>query len=345
MKIILLIACLVVVVSISGCTSPVCIPFLGDCDVTSDTDDVIIIRSLEAIPSTITSGQQTRIIAHIQNVGDKSIQDVVKSINQSDVKTRSDGVALNGIEIKLFDYCEGLFTIDVINCPGDKGFDNKKGCVIEDLFPQEIKQVDWILTAGDVAFTTTCPKQGMGVYVRYPYKTEGFSTIAFIHSEELQRQIEQGTYTKLESETVVGAGPVKAVLIVEDQQPVAASISDKKATTTVSLQMRNAGGGFPVSFSKTGETDSGKDKIHIRKAWYDVDLKGLADSNNECAFDGPEKRDIKLIDRESTKLLCEANVLPDSKVTKETTRTMTVDVSYQYEFGKKVKVTVEAPGF
>ena len=322
MKHFMLLGILVFVISVSGCTT---FPFNIFTPVATGTSDVIIIKDLTAIPSKISAGQQTRITANIQNLGADPIQD------------------FGPIEVTLFDYCEGLFTIESLDCP-NPGNDNnvKETCIINDLLPQEIKQVSWVLSPdSELKLPITCPEDGMKVFVRYPYTTNGLTTITFINPIELERQLQQNTYSEQQSATSLGEGPLKAVLTVEDQQPVPAAREGKPTTTTISLQIQNKGQGFPVAF----ETDQGE-KFHVQDVTVTFPDGIRPAESGECRFKtGTLDKPVRLIREESSKLLCEIDTLSETEVAKETTRTIQVEMSYEYEFRDSVKVEVTPLGF
>ena len=330
MKNLILLLTLITIVIISGCTIPgtgIEIPFIPDIFGPATVEyenDVVIIRSLTAIPSTILPGQETHLVAYIQNLGSKTLP-------------LDDG---EPITIELYDYCEGLFPKENIKvkCPGEKESDlGVLECKIDKLLPQETKEIRWALKPkSDIKLKTTCPLDGMKIYVRYPYRTSGLTTISFIDQREMQRQLEQGTFEKKTSYIVAGEGPVKAYITVEDQQPISTYTG---ATTVIALQIENKGSGFVYPVEVDGKN------VHIKAEDIDINLQDLAHATDaDCSFNKigsiyhPE-HDIRLIQDESSKLLCK--IKAPSNVATETTKTVTVDIKYLYEFRKSVKVTVE----
>ncbi|MFH1364869.1 MAG: hypothetical protein ABIH52_04430 [Candidatus Aenigmatarchaeota archaeon] len=326
MKGLILIVALIAVVAVSGCTSldSLC-PWCNN--MVSYGEDVVVIKDLTAVPSKISAGQQTRITAYIQNQGGAEMEDAVT--------------------VSLYNYCKGFFEIETLECPGTPDTTTLETCTIGSLFQDEIKQVSWILSPDkDIPLPITCPEDGMQVYVRYKYKTNGLTTITFINPTELERQMQQGTYKEISSTTITGKGPLKAILMVEDQQPVPASRAGVGTTTTISLQIKNQGNGFPVSFKpdpqKTEEAHISKEDITV---YFPRGEEALT-MTDTCRFkNGHPEDDIKLINRESSKMLCEINTLTEDQVAKETTRTITVDMEYEYEFRDSVKVEVTPLGF
>lgn len=330
MKQLLLLTPLVLIVAVSGCTS-FCLPWDSSCGgVVTKTSDVIIIKDLSATPSTISAGQQTRITANIQNQGNTPIEN------------------FGPVTIKLFDYCDGLFEIRDIECPDtDSVSSDLSECSIDSMLPQEIRQVSWILVPDpELKLPTTCPQDGMKVFVRYPYITNGLTTITFINPLEYERRLQDGSFTPTQSNIVAGEGPLKAILRVEDQQPIQAWKTDTEQTniptTTLTLQIENDAQGFPVSFidEETGNS------YHVNKDNIAVAFpEGLEADSSGCRFaSGTPDEHVRLIGDQSPKIICEVKIPDETQVEKETTRTITVEMSYTYEFRKSVKVDVEPTG-
>jgi hypothetical protein len=228
---------------LSGCTIPgtdMEIPGLPDLfgpQVVQYEHDVLVIKSLQAIPAEVAPGQSTTIIATLQNKG-------------------SEKMPLSGIGIELYDYCPGLFKLTEANLP--------KG----DIYPDQMVQATWKLKASeDVAVESTCPSDGMKVAVRYPYQTESIATIAFIDEAEMNRLIQEGNFGKKQSSVTVGGGPVKAYIEVRDVQP----IPSNSGTTNIVFQVKNMGQGFVqrsmgegieplVGWYSVGSSDKGMQK-------------------------------------------------------------------------------------
>ncbi|RLJ10239.1 MAG: hypothetical protein DRP15_00655 [Candidatus Aenigmatarchaeota archaeon] len=310
---------IVLTVSISGCVIPgtdVDIPFIPNVfgpKVHQEVADVVRIKSLSAIPNTIPSGSTTRLIAYIENLGTETIPQ--KDFDQSSVT------------VELYDFCEGFFTFQHMNCPGEA---KEESCKIK-LLPLQVSEIDWTLKAGDAQVKTICPQDGMKVSVRYPYKTFSTTTITFINKDEMQRQIEQGRFKQTDSDISIGEGPVKVYLKVEDTQPVPVSDKEGEQTTVIALVVENKGKGYVVGDSSLG---TGESEVIIT----DLDLKGLQ-PKTDCEIQNNKK--IKLV-QNKRKITCEF-VIPDKvkKTPKESTLRLSVGIKYAYEFRKNVKVTVE----
>jgi len=330
MNVVPLVVSILCIVMVSGCT--VCIPPFCD-SVDSYESDVVIIKDLTAIPSKIAPGQQTRITAYVQNVGNTPTEN------------------FGSVDVVLYDYCKGLFEVEEgdMDCPGTKSEDNGLiVCHINSLLPQEIRQVSWVLSPhGDIKLPTTCPNDGMKVYVRYNYETNGITTISFIHPDELARQLQDNTYTTKTSDTTVGYGPLKPVITVEDQQPIPA-YKDTPTSTTISLQILNSGSGYPVPLSPDKS-----DSVHVNNKMISINLPDSIDViADNCRFvkngefyQPNDNVSIRIIDGESAKIFCEISSLSVSDVPKETTRTIDVNMKYYYEFRDSVKVEVVPSGY
>jgi hypothetical protein len=303
---------LALIISISGCTIPgtnYIIPFPGF-DVTSFENDVIIISSLQAIPSEVSATQQVRLLASIVNQGSKEFSDETQTgINTG---TRGD------IEVTLYDYCSPLFKL-VKKCGTDLNPSNGD-CSVQTLYPKETKQVEWILDANpDIKLPTSCDFK---VSVSYPYKTNGLTTIHFINSKEMQRQIEDGSFQTKNSEIVLGEGPIKAWFDIRDQQPIPTD-SGSPSYIPVLLKLENKGGGFLAS------------KINIPKP----DTSDLKINESACEFK-EGMNDVELIQGEKS-LYCEIENIKDADVSKETKKQLIVEIEYDYEFRSQTKVNVE----
>ncbi len=109
---------LFLVLSISGCTNfeipgigPICIPGIGNCGGTTEYEnDILIIKTLDAIPQTISTGQQLRLSAWITNNGGETVP-------QTYFKSEFQGYYAGKVRIKLYDSCEGLFEPIKVICP------------------------------------------------------------------------------------------------------------------------------------------------------------------------------------------------------------------------------------
>ena len=334
------------VILISGCTIPgtnIFIPIPGF-NIISQGNDIIVIQSLRTIPSTITAPQQTRLIATIQNRGDREFPIDITGTGADNIKNQK-------LTVELFDFCEGLFTENpkenekaiTVTCPGvDEPVDGRI-CILGNLLPGELKEISWFLTpTEDTALITPCD---LKVSVTYPYATSGLTTIHFINSEEYDRQLNQNTFRSRSSTISLGEGPVKAWFEVKDDQPIPA-VKSQPATIPVNLHIENQGSGF-VKILKTGEIDGG---VYITKHSL-LNFGGVCKSNlgltnaekliqDERIVPCTIKQRVDCTDQSQDNV----NSLQNKCVAKETTQQLTVDIAYIYEFRDEVRVTVE-PAF
>jgi len=307
---------LISVVIVSGCI----IPGWGG-DTTTGESNVIVIESLSAIPSTIQTQQSVKLVAILKNQGQEKVPQTNRGVT-------------GAIEANLYNYCPGLFKLPSeesgIVCSGGSKEQSSEGgydiCKLESLTVNEKRQVEWTLEQSpETLVEASCD---MEMSVRYPYKTTGLTTIHMINSDELQRQITEGTYQDKGSSITKGEGPVKVWFEVSDSQPVSVPHAGE-GQMTLELNIKNTGSGRLVG-NKATITDislasiEGEDKITLQ-------------SCDEVS----EGSEITLIQGSYTKI-CPANI--DSAITnfpKESTVHVTVTIEYAYEVDKSVKVTVE----
>ncbi len=322
---------LILVAMGSGCTVPILnieipglpdIPGFGGPTVVQYEHDIVVINSLEAIPAEIDAGQTTKLIAYIQNNGDKSIEET--------------------ITVELYDYCQGLFNIPKVMCEGSEKADTE--CEINGMLPDEIVRVVWTLEQDEsnpVKLRTICPPDGMKVSVTYPYTTSSLTTISFISKAELERTLEQREYRSTESYIVVGQGPIKPYLTVEDKQPVPVY---NGARTMLQLVVKNAGSGNLASKFKDSK---GNDVVGLEKGEY-ITVKGIGSdglkpiSDTECKLGGKVNEDVRLIGKQSAPLTCRIDLSDlEQEVIKTATRHLEVSIDdYEYTFIKTVQVVV-----
>lgn len=342
MKKLFLLLPIVLIVFTSGCTSlPFCIPFLniGNCGVVEFEDDIIVISSLEALPQTVSPGQQIRVVTYVQNTGKDKVP-------QTQGATALDKIKDNRkVTVNMYDYCKGLFQDVGVECEGtitDCNDNNNEGCKCEisQMLPGQTKEVSWILKAGnteDVPLKTTCD---LKIAVTYPYKTTSLTDITFIDYSYMQHQINQGTFRKKGSYIVAGYGPIKPVITVEDQQPI--PVQDKEAgKTVISLGVKDGGNGY-LCRESGGEVicDSKIPKDNIEIMGIDGNLQYSA--GGECVFNGGDlEDDVTLINKKSPGMICEIELDSGVNLPKETTEHITTSVEYLYEFRKDIKVTIE----
>jgi archaellum component FlaG (FlaF/FlaG flagellin family) len=337
-KKILIILPILLVVASSGCTIPytnICIPFLGQCDkVVEFENDVIIIKDFQALPQTVSPGQQIRLVAYVQNIGNEEVPQ--NSLN-GDYKEA-------GITVDLYDYCEGLFSGAKVDCGGKQSDCTASGgcrCSNIDLLPGQIKEVSWTLTAGGNAQVPLRTECDLKMSVTYPYKTKSLTMITFIDYQEMQRQLNEGTFRQRDTYIVSGYGPAKPMITIEDQQPIPVQ-QGEAGTTIASFKVKNSGSGFlcRLDNDKKIVCDS---KIPADKATISgVDGELSFVTEGECAFSGSNpKEDVTLIQKESPPMICGITLSEDVNLPKETTKHVTVDIEYMYEIRKEIKITIE----
>ena len=364
---------LFLVILSSGCTIPglgveipglPSIPGLWGPTIVQYEHDIVVIKSLEAVPSEIDAGQTAKILAYIENRGDKKV---------------------TGVHVELYDYCEGLFIPKLIMC-GNQNVDIRQGttvCPIEEMLPGEIVPVMWTVCqnkAEAVKVRTICPPDGMKVLVRYPYETTSLTTISLISLEEMQREIIERAYRPTESYIAVGQGPIKPYLTVEDRQPVpvfdiqpgvriptedgsgfiqSTNVGVPSARTVLKLQLKNMG---------TGQLDtkvpdaSGREVIGIPGGKGEkgivvtgislttggkYDLVAADPAGTECIFANSDigsawgNTIVRFVGRETSPYYCKVELshLKD-KVHRTTSRHIRVDIKYDYIITRNVILTV-----
>lgn len=349
----LLLLPIVFVVFTSGCTSiPICVPFLniGDCGPVVFEDDILIIKSLDALPQTVSPGQQIRLVGYIQNIG----KDTVPHDKLSD-KLKGQKITVN-----LYDYCKGLFSEIKVNCPDGQSDcikDDTGGCKCEisKLLPGEVKEIDWILKAGNedqVPLKTECD---LKVAVTYPYKTTSLTDITFIDYHEMQNQVNDGTYRSRDSYIVAGYGPVKPIITVEDRQPIPVQ-QGEAGKTVVALRVKNGGAGYVCRLPNTleGQKDEQGIVCDSKIPKDNVRITGIGKGNlllskqeeSTCKFEESADYlttddDVVLIRKESPPYLCEIELSESVNLPKETTEHVITTVEYLYEFRKEIEIVIE----
>ncbi len=362
-KIILLIPALILIVSVSGCTVPilgtVCIPFLPCDKVVEMEDDILVIKSLDALPQTVSNEQQIRLVAYVQNTGKEPVPQT-RGENKL-----SDSIKYKKINVNLYDYCSGLFSKAEISCDGEKfvSCEDKCYCEITELLPGQVKQVVWTLKAGskkNVPLKTECD---LKVSVTYPYKTTSLSTISFIDYNYMQNQLNEGTLKKTDSYIVSGYGPVKPMMFVEDSQPIAVQ-SGHDGNTVVNLKIKNSGKGYLCRDAETVKGDDATLKVicDSKIPAENINITGIESScgtnsgGNLCYSTGTDStctiteinigtsgqnKYVTLIKKESPPMLCEIKLSKDTNLPKETTKHVITTVEYLYEFRQQIKIVIE----
>jgi len=300
--------------------------------------DVIVIKSLEALPNRVAPGQQIKLQSYIENRGNERVDD---------------------IEVVLYDTC-GLFSKVVPECPGGKKITERGvGCKIE-LLPLQTKPVSWNLVSDkNIRILSRCD---LKIYARYTYTTESVTSITLIDYREYQKLLDEGKLKSRGSYITEGYGPVKPYLTVEEQQPV--PVGDEGGIITLGFQIKNRGSGFlsegnEIKFDWQGECDpsrlsSGTICMKATKMGrggkYDIVYRagnGKGDVYSglkECLEEHFKKEGkIALIKGESPKIICPIPLPKPQEVNlpKESTIHVTTAIKYTYEFRREVRVTVE----
>ncbi len=330
---------LLLVVSVSGCTIPgmdwLCIPGLTCTGGTVEYEnDVIVISTLDAVPSTVSTGQQFRLSAWIENKGGETVP-------QKDFQN-------NPVKIKLYDTCEGLFKSIKVTCPdGEK---ETTECQITSILPKQKIPIFWTITANDkdkIPLETSC---NLKVYVQYPYRTKSITSITFVDYVEYQRMLDENKFSAITSYITEGYGPIKPYLTVEDQQPIPVK-NGQKSDTTMAFQLKNKGSGFLAGSIQRDDTSgttsaTGTPIIPRGSITIESNIGSSSGSYNiksyiQNAIFGMQE--FQLIGKESPKQHFTVETPYNNKIEKVATYYVTTSVDYMYEFRKEIKVTIKPP--
>jgi len=330
---------------VSGCTIPgfgeFCIPGFGTCGGTVEYEnDVLVIRTLDAVPSTVSTGQQFRLSAWIENRGSETVPQRNLYGRAKDQK----------ISIVLYDYCEGLFKDIKVSCleKEDKITAGGKevGCNISRILPKQTIPISWTLVANDektIPLQTSCT---LKVYVRYPYETDSITSITFIVYFEMQRMIAEGKFSTVSSYITEGYGPIKPYLTAEDTQPIPVQ-NGQASTTAIGFQVKNKGSGFPVysDIIMVIETNRQNSEIEIQPREKQT---GQAYDIGKLIFDNLTERlkpsnKMQFIGKETPKEIFPIKTPWEINLPKTATYHITTSVDYLYEFRKEIKVTIKPP--
>jgi hypothetical protein len=326
MRPLLLILPIILTLSVSGCTIPgmegFCIPGLTCGATVEETHDVIVIESLQALPSNVPPDGTIRLVAIVSNVADVDAE--IRDVKE--------------IQVELYDYCEGLF--------GEVN-DAKQSI---NLLRSEKKQVEWTLQAlsrTQVPVKTECT---LKVRAKYQYATKSITTLHLIDYAEMQRRISEGTYKEITSYRSIGYGPIKPYIIVEGTQPI--PVDDNSINTVLSFQVKNRGKGFlSTKDDKSDATGPAIKEGQIKiEAQNQISKIGTELNTHITNYLNKNNKAIKLIKGESTKIMCPFSG-KIGEVPVESTKTLQASIGeiengeakngYWYEFRKEIKVTVE----
>ena len=350
MRQLLLILPLLLTLLTSGCTTDFCIPILMDCDtVVKQAHDVIVIESLHALPDNVPPDGSMKVVTIVSNVADIDAE-----------------ITNVPVTVELYDYCEGLFSIISSSGGNEKecktsGSNDKNICGSRkvNLLRNEKAQIEWTLKAMDKNHVPVKTECTLKIRAMYPYATRSVTTLHMIDYAEMQRRINEGTYKEIGSYHSIGYGPIKPYIWVEGTQPIPVSTEGdqvNRINTVLSLQVKNEGSGFISS-----NPEKGGDPI-LNESQFQItaitqDLIDIQRELRVCIedFDDSPDGEIKLINKESTKVPCPLVNKPAGKVPVEATKTIQAsigleedgsfkpegDKAYWYEFRKEIKVTVE----
>jgi hypothetical protein len=327
---------LFLVISVSGCTglesipflSSFCIPGLTCTQVVQYENDILVISTLDAIPSTISTGQQFRLSAWIENRGAETVPQTSEGITQK-------------VTIKLYDTCEGLFKPIEVTCPNVQATARTE-CQIDSILPKQKVPIFWTLTAYDkdkIPLETSC---NLKVLVQYRYRTKSITSISFIDYTEMQRQMNENKFTPITSYITEGYGPIKPYLTVEDQQPIPLGSpgSSSNPTFSMAFQIKNQGSGF---LSKAADETSPSVVIKQGDIAITQNTQFLSDNIDTLIKNKIPQSGLTFIGKETPKYTFATKTPDRGKVEKIATYYVTTRVDYSYEFRKEIKVTIKPP--
>ncbi len=353
---ILLLPIIMVLVIVSGCTIPgttIEIPFIPNFfgpNIQEETHDVIVIQSLQAIPSTeVRSGQTVTLRAFIKDqqnpeMGPKGNVKIVlyNTCELFDVDTRSSFCTMGKEVIMQKDQTSGAYY-----------------CTIEKMFPQSTAVAEWSLKARDVKVQTPCR---VGIMAQYTYFTPTTYKVTFINKQELERLVTQGKSAGVGGlEGVAGEGPVKSYMEIPNQ-PIVYDINEG-GSGILSFWIENKGVGqlaipsrnntyfatIKDECQKISETDTPETTRKMCIDIYpsqgdDVDLVNAGDglSLKKC-FEQKIGETTALIGRSTPKYSCEITSPANSNIKLQKTFQINSEISYLYKFTQEIDLKVK-PG-
>jgi hypothetical protein len=307
---------LVLIIATSGCTLPggFCIPGFPCAPTHEEEHDVYVISSLDAFPKEVSPNQDLRLVAIVENRATRALEG-------GDSK----------VTVELYDYCEGLFTIEEGDSSQEIG-----------LIPGEKAEVYWTLHSNkDTKLVSTCK---LKIRAKYQYTTNSVTQVYLIDYAEMQRQLNEGTFTEQASPYSGSFGPLKPYLTVEDTQPIPVPSEDTEVSTVFGFQIKNKGNGFLTSCSADAEQDGQNpgitsDKITITaQGGEGSQLQGLL----EDEIDDLNNKKLILIGKESPKLILAVEDWDVGNIPIKTTKVIETTIEdYCYEFRKEIDVKVE----
>jgi len=329
-KELLLILPIIFIVLSSGCVDDISEMFFPRGD--KQATDVIILKDLKTLPSEVLPGQDIKIQAVIENIGDETVPQTTLN-NYADQK----------LEVILYDYCNGLFHYkgkDGISCPIGATVTDY-GCEMENFVPGEAV-IQWTLKADEeINLETFC---NFKVLVRYPYTTKTLTDIHFIDYYEMQRLVDQGKRPTKTSSPRATYGPIRIYVTSKDDQPIPVK-NGVKETMTLELEILNEGSGFLASEHEINNEETisiSKDDINIEVIGQDSN--NIADNLEDCIneWQNPSKtetRPIKLVDGEA-KRICQVYTPYSENIANEVPKEITGMIEYIYEFRESVEGSI-----
>jgi hypothetical protein len=301
---------IIIVLAVSGCTSlpgNFCIPGLTCGATNEETNDVIVIESLQAFPSEVTDSGTIKLSAIVSNVA---------SINAEQ--------KIVDVTVELYDYCPGIFKII-----------SGKSIIPIRLLRGEKKQLEWTLQAADSKTIPVKTECTLKVRAKYRYSTTSITTLHLIDNKEMQRMLADGTYEAVGSYQSVGYGPIKPYINIEDEQPIPVE-NGKPVNIAFSIQLVNRGKGF---LSGTDYSIEGN-KFKIESVERTSDLKSALDAC-KSQYLNINNNQIKFIKGESAIIPCSVSISNIGNVPIETTKTVKASIEdYDYEFRQEITVKV-----
>jgi len=310
---------LILVMVTSGCTLPggLCIPGFPCAPTIEEANDVYVIDSLTALPKEVSPGQDLRLIAIVESKATRATESKDKSI-----------------DVELYDYCEGLFTINEGTC----GSEAK--CEIKSLIPGEKREIYWTLRSNDDTKLPSICK--FKVRAEYQYTTNSVTQVFLIDYAEMQRQLNEGTFREESSPYSGSFGPLKPYLTIEDTQPIPVSTDSEIVKTVFGFQIKNKGKGFLTNCDAKDKETPGIKKTQIGITTQGAQGNNFLKTKLDGEIDKITSERLTLIGSETPKLILNVDDWDVGNIPIKTTKVITTIISdYCYEFRKEVDVKVQ----
>ncbi len=308
---------LVLIIVTSGCTLPggFCIPGFPCAPTHEEEHDVYVISSLNAFPKEVSPNQDLRLVAIVENKATRALEG---------------GDSL--VTVELYDYCEGLFTTD----------DDESREI--GLIPGEKAEISWTLHSNEnTKLVSTCK---LKIRAKYKYTTNSVTQVYLIDYAEMQRQLNEGTFTEQASPYSGSFGPLKPYLTIEDTQPIPVQntgTDDSTVSTVFGFQIKNKGNGF---LTNCGDEKEGGQNPGITSEQIAITAQG-GEGNQlqkllEDEIDNLNNKKLILIGKESPKLILAVNDWDVGNIPIKTTKVIEATINgYCYEFRKEIDVNVQ----